>query len=139
MLSFEEEAAEAAAAAKAAATAVATALKAAEAAKAAAAKAAASCVADGAAVAVERGKFAPPTDGERALGLRSRKPWYSQGPPDLALERIITIAEVMRLTGLSRDSLQRHHGHLIRRLSPGRVGMKLRDALAIGGAAPDTE
>lgn len=52
--------------------------------------------------------------------------------PPFELERVITLAEAAELTGLSRDSLQRHYARLIRRLSPRRVGMKLRDVLAIG-------
>jgi hypothetical protein len=50
----------------------------------------------------------------------------------LELERIVPLDEVTRLTSLSADGLRRHHSHLIRQLSPRRVGMKLRDALAIG-------
>jgi predicted transcriptional regulator of viral defense system len=50
----------------------------------------------------------------------------------LALERILTLDEAAELAGISKDSLRRHYSHLIRRLSPRRVGMKLRDALAIG-------
>jgi hypothetical protein len=41
-------------------------------------------------------------------------------------------AEHAELTGLSTDTLRRRYTHLIRRLSPRRVGMKLRDVLTIG-------
>lgn len=54
---------------------------------------------------------------------------------ELKTERFITIAEAAALTGLSEDSLRRHHSHLIRRLSPRRLGMKLGDVLSIGEAA----
>ena len=50
----------------------------------------------------------------------------------LELERVISLAEVAELAGVSEDTIRRHHSHLIRRLSPRRVGVKLRDALTIG-------
>jgi hypothetical protein len=51
------------------------------------------------------------------------------------LDRILSLDEVAAFAGVSRDSLRRHHAHLIRRLSPGRVGHPgLRDALAIGNS-----
>jgi hypothetical protein len=50
----------------------------------------------------------------------------------LALERILTLDEAAAIVGISKDSLRRHHAHLIRRLSPRRVGLKLRDVLQIG-------
>ena len=42
-----------------------------------------------------------------------------------------TAPTVEELTSLSADSVQRHYPHLICRPSPGRVGMKMKDALAI--------
>jgi hypothetical protein len=48
------------------------------------------------------------------------------------LERMLTLDEVAEFRGLSKDGIRRHYAHLIRRLSPRRVGMKLRDALTIG-------
>jgi hypothetical protein len=60
---------------------------------------------------------------ERSLELRG-----------LQLERMITLAEASQLTGLSVDSLRRHYAHLIRHLSPRRLGMKLRDVLEVGSA-----
>jgi hypothetical protein len=53
----------------------------------------------------------------------------------IELEKIVTLAEAAELAGLSEDGLRRHHSHLIRRLSPRRVGMKLRDVLSIGESA----
>jgi hypothetical protein len=49
-------------------------------------------------------------------------------------DRILTLNEASVLVGLSRDSLRRHYAHLICRLTPGRVGIRLRDALSIGRA-----
>jgi hypothetical protein len=49
-----------------------------------------------------------------------------------ALEKIVTIDEAAEIAGISRDSIRRHHSHLIRRLSPRRVGLRLRDVLQIG-------
>ena len=56
---------------------------------------------------------------------------------DLELERLVSLAEASDLTGLSIDSLRRHYSHLIRRLSPRRLGIKLRDALGIGAIETD--
>jgi hypothetical protein len=48
----------------------------------------------------------------------------------------VSIDEVVALSGLSRDTIRRHHSHLIRRLSPRRLGIRLGDALTmIGGNA----
>jgi hypothetical protein len=55
----------------------------------------------------------------------------SEHPTWLELESIIPLPKVEKITNLSRDGLQRHHPSKIVRLSPRRVGMKLRDALAI--------
>ena len=52
-------------------------------------------------------------------------------PTWLELERVLPLLEVEKITSLSSDSLSRHHKDKIVNLSPRRVGMKLRDALAI--------
>jgi hypothetical protein len=53
-------------------------------------------------------------------------------PSWVELESIVPLVpDVTKITSLSHDSLQRHHRDKIVRLSPRRVGMKLRDALAI--------
>jgi hypothetical protein len=49
------------------------------------------------------------------------------------LDRILSIDEVVALSGLSRDTIRRHHSHLIRRLSPRRLGIRLGDALTMIG------
>jgi hypothetical protein len=71
-----------------------------------------------------------PTPRSRATAVEERdRPLTA-----LELERIIPLDEVERLTSLSEDSLKRHHGDKIRKLSPRRNGMKLRDAIAIGSS-----
>jgi hypothetical protein len=65
-----------------------------------------------------------------------RKRPHNPFPPTarFELDRILTIDEVVALSGLSRDTIRRHHSHLIRRLSPRRLGIRLGDALSmIGG------
>jgi hypothetical protein len=52
-------------------------------------------------------------------------------PTWLELERVVPLPEVKRITSLSHDSLIRHHRDRIISLSPRRVGMKLKDVLAI--------
>jgi hypothetical protein len=64
--------------------------------------------------------------------VEAAKHRFFRGASQLELERLITIAEVSDLTGLSQDSVRRHYGHFIRRLSPRRLGMRLGDALSIG-------
>jgi hypothetical protein len=55
-------------------------------------------------------------------------------PTWLELERVVSIAEAEQITSLSRDALQRHYREKIVRLSPRRVGMRLRDVLAIANS-----
>jgi hypothetical protein len=54
-------------------------------------------------------------------------------PVPFDLDRMLSLDEAAVLTRLSRDSLKRHYSHLIRQLSLRRVGIRLRDALSIGG------
>jgi hypothetical protein len=49
----------------------------------------------------------------------------------LELNRIASLQEASRLSGLSPDSLRRHHTDRIVRLSPRRSGMRVIDALMI--------
>ncbi len=49
----------------------------------------------------------------------------------LELLRVITLAEASRLSGLSLDTLKRTYPNKIIRLSERRVGMRLKDALAL--------
>ena len=79
-----------------------------------------------------RGKFVAGADDRPAAAEESPAPFWARGPPStLELERMLTLGEVAEFTGLSEDGIRRHYAHLIRRLSPRRVGMKLRDALTI--------
>ena len=87
-----------------------------------------------------RGKFVPASvssgHGKLSLPRKSDASFRARGPPEgLELERMLTLPEVSELTGLSPDSIKRHYGHLIRRMSPRRVAVKLRDALSIGAAS----
>jgi hypothetical protein len=51
----------------------------------------------------------------------------------LELQRVVSLKEAARLTGLSIDTLKRRHADVIVDLSPRRRGMRLHHALAIGG------
>jgi hypothetical protein len=82
-----------------------------------------------------RGKFVAGTDDRPATAEYPPAPFWARGAPtDLDLQRMLTLDEVAEFRGLSKDSVRRHYGHLVRRLSPRRVGMTLRDALTIGNA-----
>jgi hypothetical protein len=50
---------------------------------------------------------------------------------ELELERIVTLEEAIEFSRLSRDTLKRRHGDRLIRLSPRRVGMRLRGALLL--------
>ena len=53
-------------------------------------------------------------------------------PPNwLAMESILPIEDVTKITSLSRDTISRRYPHLVKKLSPRRKGMRLSDALAI--------
>ena len=58
--------------------------------------------------------------------------------PNWEMERVIPLATKNKtgptasaVTSLSADTLVRHYPQLIRRVSPGRIGMRMRDALGI--------
>jgi hypothetical protein len=51
--------------------------------------------------------------------------------PELELERILSLQEAETITTLSPDSWKRHHADKIVRLSPRRLGVRLRDALML--------
>jgi len=55
-------------------------------------------------------------------------------PTWLELERVLERPEIEDLTSLSIDTLKRHHRDKFVNLSPRRIGMKLRDALAIASS-----
>jgi hypothetical protein len=86
---------------------------------------------DEAVAARARGKFVAGTGDRPAAAEDSPASFWSRGPPtEFDLQRMLTLDEVAEFRGLSK--VRRHYGHLIRRLSPRRVGMTLRDALTIG-------
>jgi hypothetical protein len=59
-----------------------------------------------------------------------------QTAPDwLTLQRKISVQEAAKLNDMSEDSFRRHHANLIRRVSPRRDAVILRDALAVGQKA----
>ncbi len=51
----------------------------------------------------------------------------------IELQRIIDLKEASRLSGLSIDSIKRHHSDKIIDLSPRRRGMRLGSALMLAG------
>jgi hypothetical protein len=55
----------------------------------------------------------------------------AERPTWLELERVLELPEVEEITSLSVDSIKRHHKDKLVNLSPRRLGMKLRNALAI--------
>ena len=50
----------------------------------------------------------------------------------LELERLITIEKASEIVGISDDLFRRHYGHLIRRITPRRIGVRVRDLLTVG-------
>jgi hypothetical protein len=55
--------------------------------------------------------------------------FYKTAEHDLALARIISLREAAQLAGCSEDTLKRRHPSKIIRISPRRLGMRIRDAL----------
>jgi DNA-binding CsgD family transcriptional regulator len=47
----------------------------------------------------------------------------------LELEKHVSVPEAARILGISRDTFKRHYRHLIRKISPRRTVVKLRDLL----------
>jgi hypothetical protein len=54
-----------------------------------------------------------------------------QLPPELELERIVTLREAHEISGLSPDCWRDNYRDLIIQLSPRRQGVKLRDVLNV--------
>jgi hypothetical protein len=55
--------------------------------------------------------------------------------PDLELQRVIPLRQAGEVAGISADTIRRNYPEIIVQLSPRRVGVRLRDALAIGKPA----
>jgi hypothetical protein len=63
---------------------------------------------------------------------------HNGGPPlEIELQRIVDLKEASRLSGLSIDSIKRHHRDKILKLSPRRCGMRVRDALMLADKEED--
>jgi hypothetical protein len=64
------------------------------------------------------------------MSSNSKEPVAEQLP---AVEqwRIVSLDEAVRLSGMSKDGLVRYHKDKFIKLSPRRVGMRLRDALLL--------
>jgi len=60
-----------------------------------------------------------------------------QLPVEHTLDRIITLQEAQKLSGLSPDSWKRNHGDKIIKLSSRRLGIRLRDALMLGNVVEE--
>jgi hypothetical protein len=59
---------------------------------------------------------------------------HNGGPPLkdwIELQRIVSLAEAARLSGLSIDTIKRRHADKVIELSPRRRGIRLRDALML--------
>jgi hypothetical protein len=52
-------------------------------------------------------------------------------PPELELERIVSLQTAEKVSGLSADSWKRHHSDKIIEMSPRRRGVRLRHALML--------
>ena len=52
-------------------------------------------------------------------------------PTEVQLMRIVSIRQAAELAGISTRTMQRVHADKIIRVSPGRLGMRVRDALMI--------
>jgi hypothetical protein len=50
---------------------------------------------------------------------------------EIALSRVVTLREAAQLAGVSEDTLRRRRREKILRLSPRRLGMRVRDALLL--------
>jgi hypothetical protein len=51
--------------------------------------------------------------------------------PELELARIISLQDAEKISDLSADGWKRHHADKIVKLSPRRLGVRLRDALML--------
>jgi len=58
-------------------------------------------------------------------------------PTAVQLMRIVSLRQAAELAGVSARTMQRTHPDKIIRISPGRLGMRVRDALMIAEAKRD--
>jgi len=54
----------------------------------------------------------------------------NDGPSWVELERHVSVPEAAAIKGISPDTFKRHYQHLIRKVSPRRNTVKLRELLA---------
>jgi hypothetical protein len=78
----------------------------------------------------------------RGPGVTTAGIGHNGGPPLepaywVELQRIVDLKEASRLSGLSVDSIKRHHSDKIIDLSPRRRGMRVRDALMLADKEED--
>lgn len=59
--------------------------------------------------------------------------WKIELRPDIELMRVIPLRQAGEVAGISADTIRRRYPEIIVQLSPRRVGVRLRDALNIGG------
>ena len=57
-------------------------------------------------------------------------------PPELELERLVSLKEAHEISGLSPDAWRDNYPDLIVRLSPRRLGIKLKHVLNVGTTLP---
>ena len=65
------------------------------------------------------------------IGHNSGPSLHPSQPSWTELHRVVDLKEASRLSGLSVDSIKRHHSDKIIDLSPRRRGMRVRDALML--------
>lgn len=58
--------------------------------------------------------------------------------PDWLRHKKVSVKTAAELNNISEDNFRRHHGHLIKKVSPRRGAVLLADAIAIG-SAPTTK
>jgi hypothetical protein len=56
--------------------------------------------------------------------------------PARELDRIVSLREARKISSLSPDTLKRNHADKLVRLSPRRLGIRLRDALMLSSKIP---
>jgi hypothetical protein len=71
---------------------------------------------------------------DKILSAQKRRRQYRL-PPELELERIVTMTEAYELSGLSPDAWRDNYPELIIQLSPKRQGIKLKHVLNVGQSA----
>jgi hypothetical protein len=71
-------------------------------------------------------QYASDRTGDRPMPTNTNLPVLTA----LELETCVSVPRAASIKGVSEDTFKRHYRHLIRKLSPRRDGVKLRDLLA---------